>query len=87
MCRRRLAGAIYEIWRFCDFVIGRLNGSLVWSEPQNNELAIKTFPMSQPQTALTIPEALAQFATQNGITVAALSEDSPLLLVFLRHFG
>jgi len=43
--------------------------------------------MTQPQTALTIPEALAQFATQNGITVAALSEESPLLLIFLRHFG
>jgi hypothetical protein len=37
--------------------------------------------------SLSIPEALAQFETQNGITVAALSDESPLLLVFLRHFG
>jgi hypothetical protein len=36
---------------------------------------------------LTIPDALAQFSTQKGITVAALNDESPLLLIFLRHFG
>lgn len=35
----------------------------------------------------TIPEALAKAVAQTGTTLAALSEESPLLLVFLRQFG
>jgi hypothetical protein len=36
---------------------------------------------------LTIPDALAHFSTQKGISLAALSDVSSILLVFLRHFG
>jgi hypothetical protein len=36
---------------------------------------------------MTASEALGQFSTQKGITLAALSDVSPLLLIFLRHFG
>ena len=38
-------------------------------------------------TTTSIPEALANAVTQNGTTLAALSEQSPVLLVFLRQFG
>ena len=32
-------------------------------------------------------EALTNATTQKGITLARLSSERPLLLVFLRHFG
>ena len=35
----------------------------------------------------TIAEALTKAVTQTGTTLAALSDQSPLLLVFLRQFG
>jgi hypothetical protein len=35
----------------------------------------------------TIAASLAQHTTQKGATLAALSDECPLLLVFLRHFG
>ncbi|MEM1135092.1 MAG: SelL-related redox protein [Bacteroidota bacterium] len=33
------------------------------------------------------PQVLANFNTQNGISLATLQNNTPLLLVFLRHFG
>lgn len=33
------------------------------------------------------PELLRSYHSQSGETIDALSTDSPLLLVFLRHFG
>jgi hypothetical protein len=38
-------------------------------------------------TSTAIAQALGQAITQKGITLAALSDERPLLLVFLRHFG
>ena len=38
-------------------------------------------------TDTTIADALTRYTTQKGATLAALSEDRPVLLVFLRHFG
>jgi hypothetical protein len=43
--------------------------------------------MPQAVTSTTIRDALAETATQKGAKLAALSEERPLLLVFLRHFG
>jgi hypothetical protein len=33
------------------------------------------------------PQLLASYQSQSGQTMHALSQDRPLLLVFLRHFG
>jgi hypothetical protein len=33
------------------------------------------------------PKLLAAYSSQHGQTIAALSAERPLLLVFLRHFG
>ena len=38
-------------------------------------------------SATTISTALASMATLDGQLVASLSQDQPVLLVFLRHFG
>jgi hypothetical protein len=35
----------------------------------------------------TLADALEGASTQQGTTLAAFSESSPLLLIFLRHFG
>jgi len=43
--------------------------------------------MVETAAPTTIPEALTKAVTQNGATLAALSDGSPVLLVFLRHFG
>jgi hypothetical protein len=43
--------------------------------------------MAEAAALITIPEALTQAVTQTGATLAALSEESPLLLIFLRQFG
>lgn len=43
--------------------------------------------MKKAAETATIPDALNQHATQKGISLAALSEQSPVLLVFLRQFG
>ena len=41
-----------------------------------------------PETISTaIAQSLEEAITQKGITLAALSDERPLLLVFLRHFG
>ena len=49
--------------------------------------AKSSLPMKQAAETSTIPDALTQHATQKGISLAALSDQSPLLLVFLRQFG
>jgi hypothetical protein len=33
------------------------------------------------------PQLLESYRSQSGQTIQALSQDRPLLLVFLRHFG
>jgi hypothetical protein len=33
------------------------------------------------------PQLLESYRSQSGRTIRALSQDRPLLLVFLRHFG
>jgi len=33
------------------------------------------------------PQLLESYRSQSGQTIRALSQDRPLLLVFLRHFG
>jgi len=38
-------------------------------------------------SATTIAEALESAVTETGTTLAALSGEAPLLLVFLRQFG
>ena len=38
-------------------------------------------------SASDIAAALAEARTQTGQTLAELSERTPLLLIFLRHFG
>ena len=43
--------------------------------------------MPQATAATTVAEALAHATTQNGTTLAALSDERPLLLVLLRQFG
>jgi len=43
--------------------------------------------MAEAATSTTIPEALTQAITQTGATLGSLSDESPLLLVFLRQFG
>ena len=43
--------------------------------------------MSERAAPTTIAEALTKAVTQTGTTLAALSDQSPLLLVFLRQFG
>lgn len=43
--------------------------------------------MDKSSNTLTVPTALAEFGTQHGTTLAALSDESPILLIFLRHFG
>jgi hypothetical protein len=43
--------------------------------------------MSEPPIITTIAEALACATTQKGATLAGLSDERPLLLVFLRQFG
>ncbi len=40
-----------------------------------------------PTEAIFPPEITASFRSQNDETIADLSADRPLLLVFLRHFG
>ena len=44
-------------------------------------------PMADTPETTTVPEALANAVTQNGTSLAALSEERPILLVFLRQFG
>jgi len=43
--------------------------------------------MQEAVANTNIAAALAGTATQKGSTLAALSDECPLLLVFLRHFG
>jgi hypothetical protein len=43
--------------------------------------------MADALSASNIANALAITTTQKGISLAALSDQQPLLLVFLRHFG
>jgi hypothetical protein len=43
--------------------------------------------MVETAISTTIPQALANAVTQTGTNLAALSDESPLLLVFLRQFG
>jgi hypothetical protein len=38
-------------------------------------------------TSTAIAQSLGEAITQKEITLSALSEERPLLLVFLRHFG
>jgi peroxiredoxin len=38
-------------------------------------------------TAKISPELLSSYKTQSGQTLGALSDERPILLVFLRHFG
>ena len=33
------------------------------------------------------PQLLESYRSQSGLTIYKLSQDRPLLLVFLRHFG
>lgn len=40
-----------------------------------------------PTSASPLPEVTASYFSQDGKTISALSEDRPVLLVFLRHFG
>lgn len=35
----------------------------------------------------SVTDALERYTTQHGVTVLELSHRSPVLLVFLRHFG
>ena len=37
--------------------------------------------------ATPVAQALANITTQKGVSLAALSDERPLLLVFLRQFG
>jgi hypothetical protein len=50
-------------------------------------LSAKRVPMRFGTSSQSIANALQTAATQNGIILAALSEERPVLLVFLRHFG
>jgi len=43
--------------------------------------------MSQTAPIMNISNALANATTQKGVSLAVLSDQQPLLLVFLRHFG
>lgn len=43
--------------------------------------------MMPEATATPVAQALANVTTQKGISLGALSDERPLLLVFLRHFG
>jgi hypothetical protein len=43
--------------------------------------------MPEPPTITTIADALACATTQKRTTLAGLSDERPLLLVFLRQFG
>lgn len=43
--------------------------------------------MSQAAPSGNIADALAHATTQKGTSLAALSDQQPQLLVFLRHFG
>ena len=43
--------------------------------------------MPEPAAITTTADALAQATTQKGTTLSALSDERPLLLVFLRQFG
>jgi hypothetical protein len=38
-------------------------------------------------TTLSLGDALERYQTQEGVTLLDLSRRSPVLLVFLRHFG
>ena len=40
-----------------------------------------------PTVATSLPQIAASFLSQDGETLAVLSADRPVLLVFLRHFG
>jgi len=40
-----------------------------------------------PLAASPLPAISSSYLSQHGRDIAALSQDSPLLLVFLRHFG
>jgi hypothetical protein len=51
------------------------------------QIANYTNRMTDAPSDPAIPEALAQYKTQRGTTLAALSEQAPVLLIFLRHFG
>jgi len=42
---------------------------------------------TQMASTTTVAEALEGAVTQTGTTLAALSDEAPLLLVFLRQFG
>ena len=46
------------------------------------------FPVMSERAAITtIADALAHATTQKGNTLSALSDEHPMLLVFLRQFG
>ncbi len=40
-----------------------------------------------PSAATSLPAITSRYRSQNDETIAALSADHPVLLVFLRHFG
>jgi|GraSoiStandDraft_4_1057263.scaffolds.fasta_scaffold1064562_2 hypothetical protein len=44
-------------------------------------------PVHRGLPILTIPETLANAPTNRGSTLAALSDERPVLLLFLRQFG
>jgi peroxiredoxin len=46
-----------------------------------------TAPGDVSNDALSIPEANQRFRTQHDVTIAALSSQSPVMLLFLRHSG
>ena len=46
-----------------------------------------SFQMPHSEEASSVADALAHATTQKGTTLAALSDERPLLLVFLRQFG
>ncbi len=43
--------------------------------------------MPEPTPTLDLPAVLGQYRTETGQTLLALSDASPILLIFLRHFG
>jgi len=43
--------------------------------------------LTEMVSTITIAEALESAVTETGTTLAALSGEAPLLLVFLRQFG
>jgi hypothetical protein len=42
---------------------------------------------SQADAPIELPEVLAEFHTETGRTLLELVDESPVLLIFLRHFG